>query len=66
MKSAFLSKINWTQFIAFLAMILTVFGVELPAEIQAELVVIIGSIQAVVTWILRTWFTTKLTKSSVE
>lgn len=66
MKSAWFSKINWTQFVAFLAMVLTVFGIDLPEDVQAQLVVAIGGFQAVVTWVLRTWFTKDMTYSSLK
>jgi hypothetical protein len=64
-KSSWLSKINWTQFIGFAAMILTVFGIEMPDEVKVQIVALIGSAQAILTWVLRTWFTKSLTKASV-
>lgn len=63
-KSAFASKINWTQAIAAIAMILTMFGFNLPADVQAQIVAIIVGVQAVVTWVMRTWFTTSITPQS--
>lgn len=64
-KSAWLSKINWTQAIAFLASILVIFGVDLPPETQVATVAAIQGIQSVVTWVLRTFFTKNITPSSV-
>lgn len=58
-KTAWLSKINWTQGVAFIAMLLTVFGLDLPPEQQVAIVGIIQGIQSFGTWVLRTWFTTK-------
>ena len=65
-KSAWASKINWTQAVAFAAMLFTMFGIDLPAELQAQIVTGIGIVAAVVTWILRTWFTTAITYASEQ
>ncbi|MFH1740047.1 MAG: hypothetical protein ABIH23_13640 [bacterium] len=63
-KSSWASKINWTQAIALLAGVLTYFGVEMDeATKQAVLATIVGA-SAVITWVLRTWFTSKVTPSS--
>ena len=63
-KTAWLSKINWGEAIKALAMILTLFGVNLPPEIQADLLGVIIAVGAIYTWVMRTWFTTKLTSAS--
>ncbi|UWQ16165.1 hypothetical protein [Jannaschia sp. M317] len=63
-KSALRSKINWTQAIGIAAQVVAFFGLDVPADIQAEIVVMIGSGQAIATWILRTWFTTSITAAS--
>ena len=65
-KSAWASKINWTQAVAFAAMLFTMFGIDMPAELQAQIVTGIGIVAAVVTWILRTWFTTAITYASEQ
>lgn len=62
-QSAFLSKINITQGIAAAAMLLTMFGLEVPAEVQAQIVAVIVGITTVATWVLRTWFTKTVTPS---
>lgn len=64
MKSAWASKINWTQAVGLIAMILTVFGIEIPNEVKVNVVAVITGATTVVTWVLRTWFTTKLTHAS--
>jgi len=66
LKSTFLSKINWTQLLAVVAMLLTTFGIDLPADVQASIVAAIVAIQAVVTWVLRTWFTTTMTPAAAS
>ena len=64
-KSALASKINWTQALGFAAMALTYFGIDLPADVQNQMLILIGAVQSVVTWVLRTWFTSAVT-SAVE
>lgn len=64
-KSAWLSKINWTQAVGVLASILVVFGVDLPADTQLSIVAGIQGAQAAVTWILRTFFTKAITPANV-
>jgi hypothetical protein len=58
-KSAWFSKINWTQIVAMIAMIGTVFGIDVPEDVRVQLLAAIGGIQGVATWIFRTWFTKK-------
>lgn len=64
--SAWESKINWTQAIAALATVFTLFGINLDAQTQASILGIIAGGSAVTTWVLRTWFTTSLTATSVQ
>ena len=63
-KSSWASKINWTQALAFLAMLFTMFGIDLPQDVQTEVVAGIVAGQSVLTWVLRTWFTTSITYAS--
>jgi len=63
-KSAWLSKINWTQAIGVLASIAAVFGFDLDAPTQIEIVAGIQGIVAVITWALKTFGTTTVTPSS--
>ena len=64
LQSAYASKINWTQAVAFAAMMMTMFGIDLPPELQASIVSGIVAVSSVVTWIMRTWFTTTITPAS--
>ncbi len=50
------SKINWTQAVAFLAMLLTLFGIDMPDDVKLEAVALIQAAQSVLTWILHTYF----------
>jgi hypothetical protein len=54
---AALSKINWTQVVAGLAMAATVFGFDLTAEAQASIVMGIGIASQLLTIVFRTFFT---------
>ena len=56
MNPAAFSKINWTQAVAFIAMLLTLFGIDMPDNVKLELVALIQASQSVVTWILHTFF----------
>lgn len=55
-KSAWASKINWTQAVAILASIGAYFGLDLDAQTQAEILAAIPIVQGLVTWVLRTFF----------
>lgn len=66
-KSAWLSKINWTQAVAVTAnlLVLTTGGkFDIPPEVQAQIVVGIGAVQGLATWIFKTWFTPTITPAS--
>lgn len=64
-KSAWLSKINWTQAIAVVAMLGTFFGFDLDAQTQASVLAGIVGAQAAITWVFKTFFTNTVTPSSV-
>lgn len=56
-KSAWASKINWTQVVGGGAMVLAWTGVDMPPDVRAAIVTLIGAGTQVATWVLRTWFT---------
>lgn len=58
-KSFWASKINWTQIVAVAAMAASLFGLDVPADVQAGLVTAIGAVAAAATVVWRTWFTDK-------
>lgn len=67
-KSAWLSKINWTQAVAGATSVLTaVTGgqVGLTPEQQVSVVTGITLLQGLATWVIKTWFTPTVTASSV-
>ena len=63
-KSAWLSKINWTQAIAAIAALFTLFGHTIPDNVQADALAAITCIASVVTWFQRTFLTTSITPAS--
>lgn len=60
-KSAWWSKINWTQAIAMAASVGVFFGLDIPPEQQAKIVVTINALSGLATIVLRTWFTNSVT-----
>lgn len=65
-KSAWWSKINWTQAIAMVATAATMFGFDFPPELQVKIVGTITAVSGVVTVIMRTWFTTSVTPAVAD
>lgn len=66
--TAWSSKINWTQAVGVVASfgaVLTSGRYNVPVDVQAQIVLGIQSVIAVVTWVQRTWFTTTITPSSL-
>jgi hypothetical protein len=66
-KSAWLSKINWTQAVASAAMLIafaTGNAINLTADQQTAIVVVIGVIGNITTYVLKTWFTDTITPAS--
>jgi hypothetical protein len=66
--SAWTSKINWTQAVSATAMILTFATggkVGMDAGQQAAAVVTIGVVTNVVTWVMKTWFTSTVHEASL-
>ena len=67
-KSAWGSKINWTQAVSTGAMVLTLFTggkFNLTADQQVAVVVTIGVLGDFVTYVMKTWFTPTVTPASV-
>ena len=67
-RTAWASKINWTQMIGVIASVLVVATggkLNIPIEQQASIVLLIQTGQGLITWVMKTWFTTTVTSSSV-
>lgn len=66
-QSAWSSKINWTQAVAVTAsalVFMTGGKVNIPVDVQLQIVTGITVIQGIVTWVMKTWFTKTITPSS--
>lgn len=66
-QSAWTSKINWTQAIGIAASVIAVVSgnkYQIPVETQLALVSGIQGLQAVASWVLKTWFTKTITPAS--
>lgn len=64
-KSAWYSKINWTQAVAIAASGAVLLGVDVDAQTQASIVMAIQGAQGIVTWVLRTWFNRSVSPASL-
>lgn len=67
-KSAWVSKINWTQAVGVAATVVAVVTsnkIAIPAEQQVEIVALIQAAQGIATWVIKTWFTPSVTAGSV-
>lgn len=65
-KSAWWSKINWTQAVAMLATVGVLFGLDIPADQQAKVVATIQAVSGLATVVLRTWFTSSVTPAVAD
>ena len=65
-KSSWTSKIEWVQILGAVAVLASMFGFDLDAKEQAAIVTVIALGSQVVTWVMRRWFTTSVTKSSAK
>lgn len=63
-KSAWASKINWTQAVTLASVLLAFFGFPIPDDVKAELIAAITAVSAVVTWVLRTFFSSTVLHAS--
>ena len=63
-KSDWASKINWVNVVSAVAVLGALFGLDISPEMQAKIAGGLGVVTPLVTVVLRTWFTTKLTTSS--
>lgn len=62
--SAWWSKINWTQVMSVGVMLATMAGVIVPSDVQRDVLAAIIAVQAAVTIVLKTFFTTSVTPAS--
>jgi hypothetical protein len=65
-KTAWASKINWTQAVSLAATLLALKGINLDTDTQVAVVATIQGATAVVTWVLRTWFNGTVSPASLR
>lgn len=63
-KSAWYSKINWTQMVGPAVSVAAFFGLNLSADDMAKVIIGVQAVQSIVTVIMKTFFTTTVTPSS--
>ncbi len=63
-KSAMTSKINITQLVGVAAMLASYFGLPFTPDQLAAVVTVIGTVQGLVTWVMKTWFSNSVVSSS--
>ncbi len=63
-KSAWLSKINWTQVAQIAFSVGALFGLDVPPEEKAAIITAINGIGNVVTIVMKTFFTSTITPAS--
>ncbi len=63
-KSAWTSKINWVQAAGLVASAAAYFGLQLTADQVLGVIAAIQTVTAVVTWVVKTWFSNSVTSAS--
>jgi hypothetical protein len=64
-KSGWASKINWVQAGGMFASVMAFFGLDVPPDTLAAIIAGIQAAAALVTVVMRTWFTRSVTTKSV-
>lgn len=64
-KSAWASKINWTQAAAAAVAVLVSLGVPIDDQTKTDILTAVVVVQSAATWIIKTWFTPTVTAASV-
>lgn len=65
-QSAWLSKINWGEAIKVICAIAAVKGIDVPPDVQRDMLLAIVGGGSVYTWIVKTWFTKTITPASAK
>jgi hypothetical protein len=63
-QSAWLSKTNWGEVVKVAAAFAAVKGVNVPPEVQNDVLLTIISVGGLYTWVVKTWFTKTITPGS--
>jgi peptidoglycan hydrolase-like protein with peptidoglycan-binding domain len=65
-KSAWLSKLNWTLAAGALFNLFAFFGLQIPSDVKDAVVMIGNGLVIVVAFVIKTWFTTSITPASAK
>ena len=65
-KSSWASKINWVAVGGGITALVAAFGIEMSEELQKQILTAVPVVGGTIIWIMRTWFTKKLTKGSTS
>lgn len=65
-KSAWLSKVNWTQVLTVIFTMLAAFGFNVPEDMRVNIMAAVAALGGLVTVVMRTYFTTTVTPSSAS
>jgi peptidoglycan hydrolase-like protein with peptidoglycan-binding domain len=63
-KSAWLSKLNWTLAVGALFNIFAAFGLNVPADVKDAIVMVGNGVVLIAAWVIKTWFTTTISAAS--
>lgn len=65
-KSAWLSKLNWTLAAGLLFNLFAFFGLTVPTDVKDAIVMVGNGVVLIVAWIIRTWFTVSVTTAAAK
>ena len=63
-KSAWLSKINLGELVKMLLPLIVALGVNIPPELQTQIILLVTTLGGIYTIVMKTFFTTSVTPSS--
>lgn len=65
-KSAWLSKLNWTLAAGLLFNLFAFFGLNVPTDVKDAIVMVGNGVVIIVAWAIKTFFTTSITPASAK
>lgn len=65
-KSAWVSKVNWTMALGVVFNVLALFGLNVPEDVRVQIMTLGNSLLFVAGWAIRTFFTTSVTQASAK
>ncbi len=65
-KSAWLSKLNWTLVAGALFNLFAFFGLNVPNDVKDAIVMVGNGAVLIVAWVIKTWFTTAISSASAK